>query len=313
MKKMTNEAHVEGYLFSHKLNVRQRKADGTPFITGDVNIATDDSFTNVVKVNFGFITEFFKNGNANSTYQLLLDIINGNHKTAEVDGKAAVKLRIDGSVETNDFVTQNGDMASPKRFRGQFAHIMEGNIADSAATFNIDMFINNVVEREVEDGDNYITLNGCTFSFSGAMVPVDVNVRSTGGIDYFLGLDISKKNPVLTQLKGEIVSTSVEREKTEESAFGEPIIRKVMESLRTWDVTWAAVEPYAFGEEGVLTADELKAKMNERQEYLANVKKRHDEYIAQRDGGQSFATPKKVAPVVAAATDDDDDDAEFDF
>ncbi len=308
MKKTTNNAHVEGYVFSHKLRQLVSKKDNTPFISGDVNIATDSTFTNVVKVNFGYVTEFFKSGKVNATYQVLMDIINGISKTAEIDGAAAVKLRIDGSVSNNDFVTKDGEMVSPKQVRGQFAHVMEGNIREDAATFDIDMLINNVVEHEVEDGDDYITLSGCTFSFSQAMVPLDVNVRSNGGINYFMGLDISKKNPVFTHVKGEIVSKSVEREVTEESAFGDPIVRKVMRSLHTWDVTWAAVEPYEFGEEGVLTVDELKEKMNERQEYLASVQKRHDDYIASRDGGQSFETPKKAAPVV-----DDDDDEEFDF
>lgn len=310
MKQTTNAVHVEGYVFSHALQNRVSKK-GVPFIMGDLNIATNDDFTNVVPVHFTYVTETFaKSGKPNPTYDLLMSIIDaGGSNTAEACGQSALKVRIDGDIEVNDFVTRDGEMASPKRIRGSFVHAMTGSIAEHPATFDADMVIGQVVERENEDSNDYATLHGYVFNFRGDALPVDLNVRSQTGIDYFLDQEVSNKNPLFTHLRGEIVSQSIVHETTEESAFGDPIVHKVTRNLRTWDVTWASTEPYEFGEEGVLTAKELKQKVDDREEHLAEVKKNHDDYMAARDGGQNFLAPKTTSKSVVV---DDFDDDEFD-
>lgn len=309
MNHKTNAVHVEGYVFSHNLRALVSKKTGTPFIMGDLNIATDDTFTNVVPVHFTYVTETFKSGKANPTWEILQELMAGG-KTVESDGTDAMKVRIDGDVEVNDFVTRDGDMASPKRVRGSFMHLMTGPLSDMPATFDVDMLIVAATEREVEDGDDYLNLRGYVFNYREDALPIDVNVRSKGGMNYFEDCDISSSNPLYTHIKGEIVSQSIVREVTEESAFGEPIVRKVTRNLRTWDVTWASVEPYEWDDESTLTKKEFKKKLAEREEHLAQVKKDYEEYQASRDGGQSFAS--KPAATVTTAVEDDDDN-EFDF
>lgn len=308
MNHKTNAAHVEGYVFSHNLRALVSKKTNTPFIRGDLNIATDDTFTNVVPVHFAYVTETFKSGKANPTWEILQELMAGG-KTVESDGADAMKVRIDGDVWVNDFVTRDGDMASPKRVRGSFMHLMTGPLSNTPATFDVDMLIVAATEREVEDGDDYLNLRGYVFNYHEEALPIDVNVRSKGGMNYFEDCDISSSNPLYTHIKGEIVSQSIIREVTEESAFGEPIVRKVTRNLRTWDVTWASVEPYEWDDESTLTKKEFKKKLAEREEHLAQVKKDYEEYQASRDGGQSFAS-KPVATVTTAVEDDDD---EFDF
>lgn len=53
MKKvMTNNAHIEGYLYEHSLEKKvsgaQSKNPGTEFINGTISIATDDEMLNIV-------------------------------------------------------------------------------------------------------------------------------------------------------------------------------------------------------------------------------------------------------------------------
>lgn len=306
---LNNSVHVEGYVFSHTLRNRVSRK-GVPFIMGGLDIATDDQGSNVVPVHFSYVTKTYaKSGKPNQTYALLDALIADSSRTFEACGKDAMKVRVDGDVEVNDFVTREGEMASPKRIRGSFVHQMTNSIAENPATFDVDMLIAAATEREVEDGDDYMNLRGYVFNFRGDLLPVDFNIRSKGGMLYFGNQDISNSNPLFTHVKGNIVSATIETRKEEESAFGEPIVNVTTRNVRTWDVTWAAAEPYEFGDGGDLSKDELKQKLVEREEHLAQVKKEHDEYQASRDGGQFFASK----PAATEAVSDDDDDDEFDF
>ena len=174
------------------------------------------------------------------------------------------------------------------------------------------MLIANTAEREVEDGDDFVNLRGYVFDYRGGILPVDVNVRSKGGMDYFIDQDISNKNPLLTHIKGSIVSQAITTEKTEESAFGDPVVHKVVRHVRSWDVTWAAVEPYEWDDESTITKKEFKQKLNEREERMAEVKRNHDEYQANRNGGQNFAAAKVVAKVEAPVDENEDEDDDDD-
>lgn len=308
-KKMVNKANVQGYIFSHTLTNRVSKA-GVPFINGKISVATDEAGTNVIDVNFSYVSEYFgKTDKVNQTYQVLQNIMD-NAKTFEEVGNEATKVRIDGSVETNDFITREGEMASPKRVAGNFVHILNGQIPDNPATFDLDMVITSAVEREQEDMPNYLELRGYAFDFRGTAVPVNLNVRIQAAIDYFLGEDISQNNPLCTEIKGEILSTVIESSYEEEGAFGEPIVHTTKRSLRSWDVNFASKEPYEWDDESFITKKEMKESLAAREEHLADVKKRHDDYIAQRDGGQSFSAP---APKKAAIVNNDDDDDFDDF
>lgn len=313
--KTNNSCHIEGYVFStDRLAQRVSKKTNTPFINGTVNVATDDKGLNVVPVFFRYVTETFKSGKPNPAWEILTALIDHEGSdTFEVVGTSALKVRIDGSVGTNDFVSRDGEVVSPKRVEGQFMHVMTNEISENPATFDVDMLIANAAEREVEDGDDFVNLRGYVFDYRGGILPVDVNVRSKGGMDYFIDQDISNKNPLLTHIKGSIVSQAITTEKTEESAFGDPVVHKVVRHVRSWDVTWAAVEPYEWDDESTITKKEFKQKLNEREERMAEVKRNHDEYQANRNGGQNFAAVKespKPAPKTEVQIDTDEDDDE---
>ena len=308
---LNNSVHVEGYVFSHSLQNRVSRK-GVPFIMGDLNIATDDQGSNVVPVHFTYVTETYaKSGKPNQTYALLNSLIEDSSRTFESCGKDAMKVRVDGDVEVNDFVTREGEMASPKRIRGSFVHQMTNSIAENPATFDVDMLIAAATEREVEDGDDYMNLRGYVFNFRGDLLPVDFNIRSKGGMLYFGNQDISNSSPLFTHIKGNIVSATIETRKEEESAFGEPIVNVTTRNVRTWDVTWAAAEPYEFGDGGDMSKDELKQKLTERETYLAEVKKNHEDYMASRNGGQNFAPATTAVSSTDTTNGYDDDDFAF--
>ena len=306
MKDFLNRVHVEGRVFNHTLQARvtgeQSKNPGTPFIQGQINVATDEEGINIVPVQFTYVTEFYsKSGKPNDTYKVLMQIIEED-KCWEKNGKdGAPQIRIDGDIEVNDFLGRDGEMVEAKRVRGSFVHYAQGNFGlnkdeNKRNTFEADMLIAAVIDQEVENGDDYINLRGYVFAYRGALVPVIFSVRSKGGIDYFHKCDISNENPLLTKVWGNIVSTTQKIERETESAFGGTKVDVTTRTFRAWEVDGCAIEPYEWDDESTITIDEFKNLLDERAQKIAAEKKRAEDYQASVSGGKSaFSAEKPVA------------------
>ena len=110
--KMINECHIEGLLYESKLEMKvtgeKSKNPGTTFITGTIDIATNDACNNIVPVHFTYVTEKTTKGNVNATFTTLKNIVDGNIKSIIADGKDnAGRLRIDSAIGLNDFYTKD--------------------------------------------------------------------------------------------------------------------------------------------------------------------------------------------------------------
>ena len=316
--KWKNAVEVQGYIFNFGNDERRQLKErisgpnsthpGTEYIQGELNVATDDEASNVVTIWFQYVPKVWpaKNGKPereNPTYAELARLID-TAKTFESDGAAATKVRVSGNLDVNDFYTREGELASPKRIRGSFVHVLNGPISPNPATFDIECILSNAITKEVDGGEDYLTLKGYTFDFRNAILPFDVNVRIPAAITYFENQDISNANPLVTNIKGNIVSAIVKQEEEVESAFGDPIVNVTTRSVRTWDVTWAAKEPMDWDDESSITKAELKKVLQEREDMLAAEKKRQDEWKASQ--GSSFTAT--TAPKAKAVVEDDDDD-----
>lgn len=317
----TNKVHVEGYVFNFgddRRGLQKRvagenaKNPGQEYIQGELNIATDESATNVITVYFSYVTPTWpaRNGKPerpNTTYQTLENLLN-NGTTYEEVGKSCSKVRIDGNIGVNDFYTRDGELASPKRIEGGFIHLMNSTdqIADRPATFEAEMVIAGVTERELQDEPNYLNLRGYVFNFRNDVIPVDFSVRSESGIKYFEDQDISNANPMVTKVWGDILSTIIHIEHTVESAFGEPTVDVTTRTIRSWDVIGASAEPMEWDDDSTITKEDLKQKLSEREERLAAQKKRDEEYRNSRSGSSGF-------PSTVQTEDDADDDDDFPF
>ena len=318
--KWKNAVEVQGYIFNFGNDERRQLKErisgpnsahpGTEYIQGELNVATDDEASNVVTIWFQYVPKVWpaKNGKPereNPTYAELARLIN-TAKTFESDGTAATKVRVSGNLDVNDFYTREGELASPKRIRGGFVHVLNGPISPNPATFDIECILSQAINKEVEDGDDYLTLKGYTFDFRNSILPFEVNVRIPAAIAYFENQEISNSNPLVTNIKGNIVSAIVNKEVEVESAFGEPVIEISTRTVRTWDVTWAAKEPMEWDDESSITKAELKKALQEREDTLAAEKKRQDEWKASQ--GSSFSA---AIPAAKASSPEDDDDFAF--
>lgn len=295
MKKMLNTVTLMGWLYQHNLEMRetgpQSKNPGTKYIRGTVDIATDEELTNIVTVNYTYVTPFTSKGNANAIYDTLMRIMNHNMKSVMEDGiEAAEMIRIDSAVGLNEFYTdRNGEetLVSAKRNDGGFIHNTNKTeyYGENAKhnDFKCDMLINGFTRIEADEENDRPekgTIKGYVFSFRNEMLPVEFVVYDVTALNYFESCDISSTNPLATQVWGQEVSTTVVKKTVTESAFGEPYVTETSYSKKEWIVAGSAIEPYVWDDESFMTALDVKEALSKRQLTLAALKKNRDEYLS---------------------------------
>lgn len=278
MRTNKNVVYVEGYVYNCSLfsNVAgpNSKNPGQEYINGTVNVATDEDGINIVPVRYTYVVPFWKSGKENETYTILKSLIEG-APTWEKNGKdSAIKLRIQGDVEVNDFMGRDGTMVETKQVRGGFTHYANDGFRDKRNNFETDMLITKTNLVEVEDGDNYMNISGYVFNFRNDFIPVTYTLLNKDGIKYFENLDISMNNPYYTYVFGKIVSTTQRIEKEVETAWGAPQVEYTTRTLRMWEMIGCAPTSYDFDDESTMTIAEFKQGLEAREQQKAEAKAR---------------------------------------
>ena len=302
MMKVRNKTRIDGRLYQHTLELKESgpnsKNPGTKFITGNVEIATDDAITNIVTVHYTYVTATTSTGKSNATFNVLKDIIDGKLGSVMANGaENAAVITIDSAIGLNEFYSdRNGqeELVSAKRNEGGFAVVKSAADEDESKrnTFDVDMIITGIRMIEADEEKNLpekMILKGAIFDFRNALLPVEFSVLNPRAISYFESLEITQRNPVFTRLQGRLVSEVIKTQRIEESAFGDPIVKEYASTRKDWVVTWAASEPYAWDDESTITTAELTKAMSDRETYLATVKQRQEEYKASKN--QPAAAP----------------------
>lgn len=300
-KKMINTEHIEGRVYDHSLAIKtvqnqQSENYGKEFISGNLDVAVDDAGLNVLTIHFTYVTEKTSKGNTNATFTNLKQIINEGKTVLKV-GQDATMVSIDTALALNDFYDREDKLVSAKRNEGGFVTIVNKLKDESERnTFTTDMVItsiNRVEANEEKYIDEHVAVRGAVFNFRNEILPVEFTVKNPKGMEYFENLTIEPSAPIFTKVWGRINGTTISIPRVEESAFGEAAVHNYERKVREWLITGTSAEPYDFGGED-LTAEELTKAMQDREVYLADVKKRNDEYKASR----AASTP---APAVGGA------------
>ena len=313
MKRMINTEHIEGRIYQHNLEKKtvQNQASanfGKEFISGNLEIAVDEAGLVVIPVHFTYITETTSNGNKNATYANLEKIINDNNTWITKGKDEATKVRIDTALAVNDFYNRDDQLVTTKVNEGGFVSIVSELCPENERnTFTVDMLITQATRVSADPEKNiekdYVVLKGAVFNFRNDLLPVDFIVRNEEGMDYFESLEVTNANPVLTKVWGRIDCRTLLNERKEETAFGEESVRTFERKIKEWIITGGAKVPYDFGDETVLTAAELTKASQDRQLKLADVKKRRDEYQAQKGAAAPTVSTSQSAPAVTVVKD----------
>ena len=304
MKKMINTERIIGRIYQHNLVKKtvQNQASanfGKEFISGNLEIAVDEEGLVVIPVHFTYVTETNNSGNKNATYANLDKIINDNNTWIEKGKDEATKVRIDTALSVNDFYTQDDRLVSTKVNEGGFvSFISDLGPENERNTFTTDILITNATRVEADPEKNiekdYIIIKGAVFNFRNDLLPVEYIVRNPDGMTYFEDLGASQSEPVLTKVWGRINCVTLSNEVKEDTAFGEEAVRTYERKVKEWIVTGAASVPYDMEDETVITKAEITKAAQDRELKLADIKKRRDDYQAQK-----AAAPAQAAPVAA--------------
>lgn len=302
-----NSVNLQGWLYQHDLKIKTTGANsknpGTEFITGTIDIATDDAQLNIVPVHFTYVTATTAKGNPNATFTALKNIIDGVHGSIMGNGiDKAVKVKVDTAINLNEFYSDRSgkeELVSAKRNEGGFVHVIQNfdKEENERNIFTCDMIITGARRvEESEDGQTpeHVVIKGAIFDFRKSLLPIEFVVTNDRGMDYFESQTPSSTTPFCTQIKGRQISQTIIKKETKEGAFGEPIVEEKRSSKKEFNVFWASSNPYDWDDESFITAKELEDKMKERQTYLATVKQRQDEYKASQG-----AAAKTEAPATA--------------
>ena len=313
MRKNLNSFKISGRIHSFgengrnmlekKVSGERSKNPGTEFISGIINVATDEQGLNVVPVRFTYVTGVYgTSGKTNNNFTTLANIIENGKTWVDAGKDGATKVQIEGSIDLNEFyVDENGTdrLVSAKVNSGSFINIINELPDESErATFKVDMLITRVnhidADEEKKIDEDYTVLGGAIFDFRNAIKPVELLVRNPQGMSYFESLGVEDE-PVYTKVWGKINCSTSKNTVTEESAFGEASVRTFEKKVREWVVTGCSKEGYAYGDEEVLTGADIQKAMQDREIYLADIKKRAEEYKT------STAAPAPTTPAAPKA------------
>lgn len=308
MRKPINKENISGRIYEHnlveKVTGETSKNPGTKFISGTIDVATDDEGLNIVQVHYTYVTEVTKAGKTNNTYTALKNIID-NGKTILTDGKdEATMVKLDTALDLNDFyVNRNGEQTLVKAKRNESGFVTIVNkLPEERNTFEFDMLINGTQYVEADEEKNikndYLIVKGAIFNFRGDILPVELICKNPGGIKYFESLDASQTNLTFTKVWGTINSETIVTKKEEESAFGEPAVKEYTRNIREWVITGTSKPDlvYEIGDEkNGITEEEIKTALANREVHLADVKKRQEEYQASKNAGSTASVASAPA------------------
>lgn len=295
-----NTEKIEGYVYStgnsfnqlsERVTGENSKNPGTKYIAGDLDIAVDEAGLNVVTIHYTYVTEVYaKSGQVNNTYTALKRIIDNPDKTWVNGGKDnAYKVQCTSvAIGVNDFIANDGSKVAALRNEGGFCSIVSelNNSENERNIFTTDILITRVVHIDADPEknipDDYVIVGGAIFGYGPVLVPVSFVVRNPAGMTYFEDLGATPSNPVFTKVWGHVNCKTVKTERKEESAFGEAAVQVSERKSREYVITGTAKVPYDFGDEEVLTTEDVNKMSQARQVMLAEVEKRFNDRQASK-------------------------------
>ena len=306
MRKIVNREHIEGILFQHDLELKTVQNEtsanyGKEFIAGNVEIAVDEEGLNVIPVHFTYVTEVTNSGKKSPTFTALKRIIDEDKSIVSVGKDEAFKIKIDTALSVNDFYSNDDQLVSIKVNEGGFISIVN-NLCDEKErnTWEADMVITgcNIIEADPEKNidEDYMKVKGAIFNFRNELLPIEFILRNKDGFKHFEDMDASPAEPTFTKVWGRINCLTKTTTVEEETAFGEAAVRTYERKVKEWEITGTPkVISYDFGGED-LTVEELTKAMQDRELKLADIKKRSDEYKAQKASNNTVAKNTTVGP-----------------
>lgn len=317
-----NNVNVSGYVFSASIRTGVTSPSASrpnaEYISGTINVATDEQATTTVPVNFFTYKSRIDRSTGrevpNDTYTAIEQIASG--LTFEQVGTQALKVRAVGSLDTNDFYsTRNEEMVAAQRVRGGFMHV-DATARVQDTTFDVNMVATSAVEKERAGQPSYLEVKGYVFNYNGSrLFPITLECHDDDGIGYLMSLDISNRNPVVMNAWGHVGSTIIELPHNDEAVTTGFGVRPrtnadSTRTYRTWFLDGIDVSRVPeFGTQEPFTNEAMRKLLDEREVMLEGIKQKA--LTSSGRASTSFGGGFQSRPKPAQTTDTYDDDIPF--
>lgn len=262
--KSYNNVDMKGRLHNYALERKEGKKGEA--ISGVVTVEVDEDGTTADMRFYAY--PVYNNGKPNKTFGILESMLAGNYKTVVDDGPDADWIEMTGSVDVSYFVGRNAsaddDLIRSQKIRGSFINPNKNQKYNNR--WKLDFLITAIREIEEDEEKNlprFVRVIGYLVDdYNKRVMDVVFQARNEKAMSYILGLDASAEVPYFVSTWGELLR--VVRTVTRENAFGDAETDEY--NSVQWVITGMAPTPYDFGDEAVMTFDQLtefKAKMEE--------------------------------------------------
>lgn len=276
-KEHENKPKIQGKLVKIESRSGTTKT-GKEYIGGNLHIETGED--NIIPVSF-FATPQKNDGNPNPVYASLKTVID-EYKSIDSHGRDEADLIEVGAsrMQENAFYVRDGQLVRGFQMSAPFFN-RKAKI-DPEGTFAMSGEIVKVTDEIIKDeptGNVIVTLLVVTYNNTANLI--DFSIEGEKGVQY------AKTNFVQgmeVKLSGDIKVVEVIEEKTEEAAFGAPIVEEIRRTERKLLVT-SATPPV----ESAITEEERSTMLAERESKLQRMK---EEFLAKQKGGNK---PKGAA------------------
>lgn len=289
MKKMLNNFNVAGYLYQVDLKKNTVKKEssknfGKSFISGNIEVATDEDITNIIRINFQYVLPQYASGKSNYLYKTLNDFLeNRDEYTYIAVGEHKCKrIEVTGKILTNDFYNKDGELISSIQNVGERINAIKGDVYFKN-TFKVDFLATSFVNNSADNKKSVV--NGYTFNWNGSLNPVRFKLSNEKGIEFFEEQNISPSSPCFGMVNGTITNKSmvVKVQKSDkEAVFGEILVDEQTRQIKEHLIN-AMENTYTIGDGEVLSFEEINKLKQEREVYLAGQKERQEEYKKQQE------------------------------
>lgn len=298
MKTMINRARIEGVLYESTLEEKTfepgTQSAGQKYVSGNLSIEVEED--NVITIEI-FENEITRAGNRNQKYDKILSLIDAN-SIVSTGRDNAVCLRVDSDISLNDWYPNGQDelVSTMRNFNGFINFLTPGNLQPQA-TFDLDILITSTMDETKVDEDGIVEptgaliVKGYIFDFAKRIMPVELLVENEAGVEYFRDMETN----TFTKVWGRQVNKSNVVKRVEESAFGDDKVVEYTNVKKKFLITGTNKEPYAFGEEGILTVEEVQEAIAQRNVYLADRKSRSQKKGKTTEKADSVVTDPTTA------------------
>lgn len=270
LRQAVNKVYIEGILAENDLNYTSFTKNGknVEAIGGKITVKVTQKINGVDKelmIPVHMFSAKYKNdGNPNPAYASIDATKNNLVSIAASDEDHADRIRLTGSLEMNEYYSQNGQLVSFPRIKASFVNKISKEICNQRAEGEIEFCVAEKIEEiENDEPTGRLIVRGIVPQYGGKIDVIPFYVTAPTAIDV-ANTYWNEGDSVRVQIKLNFSSTT--KQIIEEVDFGDPIVRN-----RTVNVSEVIIsggnrapldEEEAFGTSDIQTAlAERKARL----------------------------------------------------